>query len=296
MIPAYHCNSFLPLCIGSVISQHRAGRVMQIAVVNDDPVDITCSIIAGRFATDGVAYYQNTRNLGAGGNFNRCLELAIGDLVLILHGDCYLKDGFFDAFDALACANPTVGMLACRAEGVDEQGNLLWESRRYPEFEILTRDDSPIWLELHLMPSAVVVRRSVYQQIGGFREDIANGQDWEMWARAIRMRGIVMTPDVLSGYRQHSDSITGRTKRTAQNIREFAKLYCTFSQQIPGYPLETSMRGLRGIAWFQAQEYRRHHDDDASAANMAAWCRITPLSERLVTYLKYAVKTMLGRT
>ena len=229
LIPAYRCNEFLPECMHSVLAQDLGSDRLQIAVVNDDPTDAECAAVVQHVSAGRVEYHRNEKNLGAGGNFNRCLALAAHELVLLLHGDCYVKPQFFERMSALARAHPDVGLLACRAEGVDGHGNLHWESLRYPAFESPTRDDSPIWESLHLMPSAIVVRRQVYQQLGGFRDDIANGQDWEMWSRIIRAAGIVMIPDVLAGYRQHADSITGRTRRSAQNIRELGHLYQLFA-------------------------------------------------------------------
>jgi glycosyltransferase involved in cell wall biosynthesis len=289
MIPAYHCNAYLPTCLASVLDQCAAAESLQLVVVNDDPDDAACEQVVRAHGRGRADYHHNNRNLGAGGNFNRCLTLATGELILVLHGDCYLLPGFFDRIAALAAIHPDAGMIACRALGVDDQGQTLWESRRYPEFESLTFDDSPIWTELHLMPSAVVVRRKVYTQLGGYREDIANGQDWEMWSRVIHACGIIMTPEILACYRQHADSITGRTKREAQNIREFAKVR-------PGYPLRQMFRGLGGMAMGQARDFRTLGDHEAVTHNLKAWAEITPLPIRLWSHGKQIVKRIIRRS
>jgi glycosyltransferase involved in cell wall biosynthesis len=295
MIPAYRCNEFLPQCLQSVLSQDLGPQQMQIAVVNDDPIDDECAKVVGAVGGNRIEYHRNETNLGAGGNFNRCLILADRDLVLILHGDCYLKERYFEKLSALAVAHPTAGMLACRAEGVDARGTVNWVSHRYSEFESLTSDDSPIWESLHLMPSAVVVRREIYGRIGGFRQDIANGQDWEMWIRVIRAAGIIMSPEVLAAYRQHGDSITGRTRRSAQNIREFAQLYALFAVELPGYPIERMRQGLRGMAFSQALEYRKRGDTEGALENFRAWRELTPFPSRVVSHFKRFVKTLFNR-
>lgn len=296
MIPAYRCNAYLPICLASVLDQRVPAGSLQLAVVNDDPNDAECEQVVRTHGRGRADYHQNNRNLGAGGNFNRCLALATGELILVLHGDCYLLPGFFYRLSALAAIHPDAGMIACRALGVDDQGQTLWEFRRYPEFESLTFDDSPIWTELHLMPSAVVVRRKVYAQLGGYREDIANGQDWEMWSRVIHACGIIMTPEILACYRQHADSITGRTKREAQNIREFTKLYRHFASVRPGYPLRQMFRGLGGMAIGQARDFRALGDREAATHNMKAWAEITPLPTRLWSHCKQFVKSIIRRS
>lgn len=296
MIPAYRCNEYLPECLRSVLAQDLGPQQMQIAVVNDDPNDDDCGEVVRRFAGERIEYHRNERNLGAGGNFNRCLALAKRDLVLVLHGDCFLKEHYFERLSALAIQHPNVGMIACRADGVGEDSVVNWVSLRYREFESPTHDDSPIWESLHLMPSAVVVRREVYARIGGFREDIANGQDWEMWSRAIRKAGIVMSPEVLAAYRQHADSITGRTRRSAQNVRELVQLCELFASEIPGYPLERMRRAFGSMALAQTLEFKRRGDAEGAAANLRAWRELTPWSARVVTGAKRVVKTMIGRT
>lgn len=295
LIPTYRCNTYLPQCLESVLAQDFGAERMQIVVVNDDPSDLLCEDTVRKIGGERVAFHTNERNLGAGGNFNRCLALATRDLVLVLHADCYLLPGFFERISTLAMMNPAAGMLACRAIGVAENGAYLWDSLRYPAFETLTRDDSPIWEQLHLMPSAVVVRRQVYERIGGYREDIANGQDWEMWSRVIRSSGIIMIPDILAAYRQHSESITGRTKRNAQNIRELALLYRHFASIHHNYPLRRMLSGLAGMALGQARQFRAIGDHEAAAANRRAWAEITPLHVRIWSNIKDAAKVILRR-
>ncbi len=297
MIPAYRCSDFLPQCLQSVLAQDIGPDRLQLAVVNDDPSDLRCREVVQTNGGNGrVEYYCNEKNLGAGGNFNQCLALATGDLVLVLHGDCYLLPGFIEKITSLSLNHPSAGMLACRAVGVDANGTRLWDSFRYPTFERFTKDDSPIWEQLHLMPSAVVVRHEVYDRIGRFREDIANGQDWEMWSRVIRDSGIIMSPEILAAYRQHTESITDRTKRTAQNIREFERLYRHFASIHIDYPLQRMLTGLSGIAYSQALQFKRLGDPQASAENLRAWAEVTPLHVRIWTRIKQILKRVLGRT
>lgn len=294
MVPAYRCNSFLPECLSSVLAQDLGPARMQIAVINDDPTDADCGKIVSA-ASHRIEYYCNPHNLGNGATFNRGIALARHDLVAIVHGDDYLRPGFFEKLSVLAAAHPDAGMLACRSDGVNTTGEILWTSQRYHEFETVTRDDSPLWEALHLMPSAVAIRRDVYSRIGGFREDLPNGQDWEMWARAIRESGIVMTPEVLAAYRQHGDGISGRTRRTARNIRDFAWIYANFASIHPNYPHGKMVAGLRGMAFGQATEYERLGDRAAAAANWQAWRELTPLPARLSSHLRLFARKCLGR-
>lgn len=296
MVPTYRCNALLRPCLASILAQDLGPARLQIAVVNDDPEDRECeTVVASAAAAGRIEYHRNPRNLGNGATFNRCIALARHDLVAIVHGDDFLRPGFFAKLSALAAAHPDAGMLACRAHGVNAAGETTWVSQRYPTFETVTRDDSPLWESLHLMPSAVVIRRDVYARIGGFREDLPNGQDWEMWTRAIREAGIVMTPEILAAYRQHGDSISGRTRQTARNVRDFAWLFRHFASLHRDYPLPHMLAGLRGIAYAQARDYERLGNHEAAAANWRAWRELTPLPTRIATHCKRFIRRCLAR-
>jgi len=294
MIPAYRCNQYLPQCLRSVLMQDLGPERMQIAVINDDPSDEECGKLVETLAHGRVTYYRNEKNIGPDANFNRCIELSANDLVLILHGDDYLKEHYFEKMSALADGCPKAGMIVCRGDGVDEKGIVNWVSLRYPTFESLTFDESPIWEALHLMPPGVVVRREVYAKVGGYRPVVA--QDWDMWFRIIRSSGIIMTPDVLVAYRQHEDSNTGRTRRSGRIIRDLLTLYESFAAEQPKYPLEKMRRGVSSMAYGQAMEYKRRGDGEAAAANFRIWRELTPLPSRLITNSKRFVKAILGRS
>jgi hypothetical protein len=64
----------------------------------------------------------------------------------------------------------------------------------------------------------MVVRREVYERLGGFDQRIAYyGEDWEMWVRIAAHYPVWYEVEPLALYRVHSASLTGSTMRTGEN-------------------------------------------------------------------------------
>jgi hypothetical protein len=90
---------------------------------------------------------------------------------------------------------------------------------------------------------SIVVKRSVYEQLGSFFA-VHYGEDWEMWARIAARFPIAYSPMRLSYYRTHHTSITQRSLETGQNVRDIMKVI----DIIQGYlPIEQQKR-LKKIA------------------------------------------------
>ena len=58
-----------------------------------------------------------------------------------------------------------------------------------------------------------MVKREVYERVGGFHPDLYYGLDWEMWKRIAAAVQVWHEPQPLVCYRDHSVSETGRLSR-----------------------------------------------------------------------------------
>jgi Glycosyltransferase like family 2 len=69
---------------------------------------------------------------------------------------------------------------------------------------------------------SIVVRREVYERLGGFdRRMKCWGEDWEMWVRIAAQYPVWYEAQPLALYRQRATSLTGNTIRTGENIQDF---------------------------------------------------------------------------
>jgi glycosyltransferase involved in cell wall biosynthesis len=226
MIPTYNCASYLREALCSVLAQDPGPKLMQIEVVDDcstrdDPAAVVAEVGGGR-----VAFFRQPENVGHCRNFDTCLQRSHGQLIHLLHGDDAVREGFYRKLERVFMERQEIGAAFCRYISMDESGN--WQTispLEQPESGVI-----PDWLEKiatgqRLQPPAIVVRREVYEQFGGFDRRISSyGEDWEMWVRIAAHYPVWYEVEPLALYRIHKSSLTGNTIRTGANAHDLRQV------------------------------------------------------------------------
>jgi len=234
MIPAYNCKSYLSATIRSVLSQGIPPAEMQIEVIDDFSTDGDIEALVREVGQGRVGYYRQPFNRGSLRNFETCINRARGQYVHLLHGDDLIKPGFYKEIGRLFRDFPQAGAAFTDYIYVDEGGNEL-----YAEDHKIA-DDPCIpdgWLETiatrqRIQPPAIVVKRSVYEDLGSFFA-VHYGEDWEMWTRIASRYKMAYSPKHLARYRIHTNNITSRSFLTGQNVRDIAKVISIINGYLP---------------------------------------------------------------
>jgi glycosyltransferase involved in cell wall biosynthesis len=219
MIPVHNCAGYLAAALPEVLDQLAERDDAEIVVVDDASRDDPAAVVE-RLGHGRVAYRPNPTHLGAIGTFNRCVQLATGELVHLLHGDDAVLPGFYAAMEQ-ALADPTALAAVCRVRDVDAQGRPSYLTRSY-------RTGTGVWPDAldalavsnRVRTPGIVVRRASYELVGGYRTDLPHAADWEMWVRLAANGPIVFVDQVLADYRRHDASDTSTLVRTGANVRE----------------------------------------------------------------------------
>jgi glycosyltransferase involved in cell wall biosynthesis len=219
VIPVHNCADYLAQALPEVIAQLADRDDAEIIVVDDassdDPERVVEQLGRGR-----VRYRPNPAHSGAIGTFNRCVELATGELVHLLHGDDAVLPGFYAAMEQ-ALDHPSAVAAVCRVKDVDAQSVPMYVTRSY-------RNGTGVWANAldalavsnRVRAPGIVVRRSAYERVGGYRTDLPHAADWEMWTRIAAHGPVVFVDEVLACYRRHDTSDTSARVRTGANVRE----------------------------------------------------------------------------
>ncbi len=292
MIPTYNCATYLRQTLESVLLQAPGADQMQIEVVDDcstkdDPERVVREIGGGR-----VNFFRKANNGGAISNFNTCIERSTGQLIHILHGDDYLLPGFYSKLEPLA--SPSVALIATRCFFVDEESHLTGITSRLQNLEVPSNDISGFHLGTPLQFAGVVVRRSFYEQYGGFATDLVHTADWEMWSRAICFGKGTVIPHVGAAYRIFSGNDTARLMRTAENLRDRERIAKILMQRDPKFQAADFTRKLIQMAKRQELQFRRLGDQEAVAANRSFWIERESMLERILGSLRRGLHFMRG--
>ena len=96
VIPTYGRADLLKDALESCFRQTYSGDI-EILVVDNDPVrENATEELISEISDDRIAYYKNAENIGCLPNFNRCIELAKSEYIIMLHTDDLLDSGFLD--------------------------------------------------------------------------------------------------------------------------------------------------------------------------------------------------------
>jgi glycosyltransferase involved in cell wall biosynthesis len=224
MIPTHHCAEFLAQTLETVLAQDPGPEQMQIEVVDDcsqrdDPEAVVRAVGGGR-----VSFFRQPANVGHVRNFNTCLQRSRGTLVHLLHGDDAIRRGFYAALGPAFDRAPRIGAAFCRYIAIDDAGH--WQTIGpliSPSAGILDGWLGNIARGQRLQPPSIVVRREVYETLGGFDDRIQSyGEDWEMWTRIAAHYPVWYEPEPLALYRLRVASLSRGAMATGQNIRDLA--------------------------------------------------------------------------
>src|SRR5438552_1532231 len=225
MIPTYNPRAdYLEETLNSVLQQDPGPEQMQIEVIDDGSTDNTASEITRRVGAGRVTFHAEPQNRGLANAWNRCIERARGDWVHILHQDDIVLPGFYDLLrKAVECSE--AGAIFCRHTVVNSQGHWIQLSELHRGFAGLLDDwHAKITVEQLIRCPAIMVRRAVYEQLGGFLPHLRFVPDWEMWQRIASQFPFCFEPSILACYRMHPNSATSRIRLDATDARDIRQM------------------------------------------------------------------------
>jgi len=216
-VPMYNNGATIERCLRSILDQDGVG--FEIVVVDDNSSDDGAAIVA-RLLRPGDRLIRNDSRAGLNGNHNRCLQHARGDCVQFVHGDDWLLPGALRTL-AQCFDDPAVGMAFAPRQVVSDDRR--WKRRygtMHRHFCMLRERNRGSTLVAQIAlgggggnwigePTCVMFRRHVALEAGGFRENVYQLVDLDMWLRLMLRGDVCFVPHELS-VRSH----TGATETT----------------------------------------------------------------------------------
>jgi len=245
MIPTYNCSKYLKQTLESVLLQDPGADKMQIEVVDDGSSDADVRKLVAEIGKGRIDFFQQPENRGSLRNFETCLNRARGSYIHLLHGDDWVEPGFYKEIEDLFTRFPEAGAAYTGFKQVEESGAF-----KYSHLKVL--DEPGIiknWLSIiaqgqKIQPPAMVVKRNVYEQLGGFF-GVHYGEDWEMWTRIASQYPVAHSPKLLAHYRMHQNNISGKYYLSGQNIKDIVTVIDIIQQYLPPDQKKTLMLNAR---------------------------------------------------
>jgi glycosyltransferase involved in cell wall biosynthesis len=256
MIPAYNSTMYLEKTLSSVLCQDPGAAEMQIEVVDDASTMGDPESLVRRVGGERVGFIRQPRNVGGVANWNACVEKSTGEWIHILHQDDVVFPGFYARLKEALENRNDVGAAFCRNAFIDENDRWLWTAE--PEAatpRILTDFIEKIGVSQRIQFPSIVVKRTVYETLGGFRGDLSYSADWEMWIRIAAHYPIWYEPSILAAFRCHSAQWTGSCVRSGLNIADMRRCIAIVRPLLPAARAEIISKKAKEHASLQAMEF-----------------------------------------
>lgn len=258
VIPVYNGANYLREAIDSALAQSYP-RV-EVVVVDDGSQDGTGAIIASYGARISAVRQANG---GVASALNTGIRRAQGELVAWLsHDDIFLPDKLARQAQFMA-EHPGVGLCYTDFEIIDAAGERRATVRTpwYPARALA----NAFLRDMHINGSTVLLRKTCFEQAGGFDERLAHTQDLEMWLRMAEHAEFGHVAEVLIQSRSHPGQ---GSLNFEHQIREeqalFAELFERWGPErfFPGERADRitfadALRRARGWRAFALEQYRR---------------------------------------
>lgn len=184
-IPAYNAERFLPAALESVRAQRFSD--WELIVTEDGSRDSAEDIVRefSRSVPQPVRYDRHAQNLGLPATRNTGIAAARGEWIALLDADDVWTTGHLESIAALVPGTD--------AEFI-HSGSVLFDSDTGREIEVRAPSTQQVAEfprslfngSYTIQPSSVVLRRALWEDVGGFDPTFRYVEDREMWIRCAR--------------------------------------------------------------------------------------------------------------
>jgi len=216
LMPVRNGEAFLREAIDSVLAEPLSD--LELVVVDDDSTDSTPAILAEYAARDPRVRVHREEGDNLAGVLNRGFQLCRAPLFARLDADDVCVHGRLLAQFEFMRDHSDVVLLGGQALLINETGED-FATARYPledqELRARLETGNPF------VHSAIAMSRTAFEMVGGYRENLNNAEDLDLWLRLAERGELANLPQPIVKYRIHASQVS-LDKQEDQAIRTVA--------------------------------------------------------------------------
>lgn len=222
-MPAYNREKYLAATLDSLLAQTFSE--FELIIADDGSVDNTLAVARAYAEVDPRIRVLALSHKGEVAARNEALRHISPDSEYLLNhdsDDISLPDKLSQLVQYLK-TNTDVAIVGCFAEYFDDQGRLLGN----PPIESRVDRIRDTFVGVNSMiNSAALIRRCVFEQIGGYRESFRSVDDYDFFARALLAGfNLANIPEVLHRIRVHPTSVSSTRAKDQQVLAAKVQAY-----------------------------------------------------------------------
>jgi glycosyltransferase involved in cell wall biosynthesis len=216
LMPACNVEPYVADAIQSVVVQSQ--QDFELLIIDDGSTDGTKRVMERCAAGDERIRFWTRENRGIARTRNELLAEARGEFVAWIDADDVAMPQWLEALQARLAANPADVVAGCRVLLTDPDMLPICVAEHPTRHEEM--DAMHLRGERSMMFGSTMMRRTVVQAAGGFRERLVGAEDTDLLLRMAEAGRLACVDQVLYKYRQHAGSIVHRCRsRIAQDAQ-----------------------------------------------------------------------------
>ncbi|EIF6290040.1 glycosyltransferase [Clostridium perfringens] len=209
IIPTYNRADRILKTLKSAINQSY--KNIEIIIIDDNSDDNTEQIVK-KYLNDKVHYYKNKVNLGGAKSRNVGVKKSNGDIIAFLDSDDEWLENKIQLQIEKFLKNKDVGMVYTKYLLINE---ITGEKIKFDCEKVFEKDFHSLLCQNYIgTTSSICIKKDIFEQIGGFDENLPSCQDWDLYIRIAQVCKIEKVEDICLNYYFHNNSITGNSKNT----------------------------------------------------------------------------------
>jgi glycosyltransferase involved in cell wall biosynthesis len=269
-LPFYGDVAFMKQTVQSILNQSDPN--WRLVVVDDGYPDDTIPSWFESLKDERIEYQRNVKNLGANGNFQKCLGLLSAEYCLVMGADDLLEPNFVERINELISSNPGISMIHPGVKVIDENNEMI--STRSDQVKKTIRESQSSSTVLSGEPLAkslmkgnwmyfpsIVWKTKTIQEIG-FRPGFHVCQDLGLAMDLIMQGGeMALIEDEIFRYRLHQESDSSVKAINGERFKDEKHFFKVMSSD------------LKNIGWSSAAiAARLHSTSRLHAASLIPAC------------------------
>jgi glycosyltransferase involved in cell wall biosynthesis len=213
-LPSHNYGRFLSEAIESVLRQTVDD--WELMIIDDGSTDQTPDVM-NLYRGHPHIFLHRQDGIGLAAVCNFALAHAKGKYVIRLDGDDVFDENILLVLGNLLDRDPRLALAFPDYYRVDQLGEIIGQDRRQ---RLYSQNHS---MDLPPHGACTLVRAAVLREIGGYRQDIAAQDGFDLWSKVVSRYKCVNVNLPLFYYRQHGSNLTTDTERIVNARRRIKK-------------------------------------------------------------------------
>jgi GT2 family glycosyltransferase len=211
-IPAYNSGRYIEETVRAALASDWPE--LEVLVVDDGSQDETVPILRRIGEEDSrLRLIVNEKNLGMTGNWNKCVREARGEYIKLIPADDLVYPACLARTLPPLLKDPDIHLSICGTDLINEEGKVTGAYAHWPSpgvhDGVKVAKASVLLNNFFGNPVCALFRKTDFERVGGFDEDIVYILDFDLWLKLASLGKVAFCGEKLSAFRVRGDSNTG---------------------------------------------------------------------------------------